>query len=49
MDMEWIATSESKFWWGSKPYKVTSHVIYKSLGQKELFATKEDMITNGPA
>jgi len=42
--MGWIATSESEFWWGSKTCKVTSHIIYNSLGQKVLFATKEDMI-----
>jgi len=42
--MGWIASSESKFWWGSKTYKVTSHIIYNSLGQRVLFATKEDLI-----
>jgi len=42
--MGWVASSESKFWWGSKTYKVTSHIIYNSLRQKVLFATKEDLI-----
>jgi hypothetical protein len=44
MDMGWVASSESEFWWGSKTYKVTSHIIYNSLSQKVLFATKEDLI-----
>jgi hypothetical protein len=39
-----VASSESEFWWGSKSYKVTSHIIYNSLSQKVLFATKEDFI-----
>jgi len=42
--MGWVASSESEFWWGSKTYKVTSHIIYNSLLQKVLFATKEDLI-----
>jgi len=42
--MGWVASSESEFWWGSNTYKVTSHIIYNSLGQKVLFATKEDLI-----
>jgi len=42
--MGWVASSESKCWWGSKTYKVTSHIIYNSLSQKVLFATKEDLI-----
>jgi len=46
--MGWVASSESKFWWGSKTYKVTSHIIYNSLSQKVLFATKEDLIKGRP-
>jgi len=42
--MGWVASSESEFWWGSKTYKVTSHIIHNSLWQKVLFATKEDLI-----
>jgi hypothetical protein len=42
--MGWVASSESEFWWGSKTYKVTSHIIYNSLQQKVLFSTKEDLI-----
>jgi len=39
-----VASSESEFWWGSKTYKVISHILYYSLSQRVLFATKEDMI-----
>ena len=42
--MGWVASSGSESWWGSKTYKVTSHIIYNSLSQKVLFATKEDLI-----
>jgi hypothetical protein len=42
--MGWVASSESKFWWGSRTYKVTSHIIYNLLAQILLFATKEDMM-----
>jgi hypothetical protein len=42
--MGWVASSESELWWGSKTYKVTSRIIYHSLLQKVLFATKEDLI-----
>jgi hypothetical protein len=42
--MEWVASSKSEFGWGSKTYKVTSHIIYNSLSQKVLFATKDDLI-----
>ena len=42
--MGWVASSESEFWWGSNTYKVTSHIIYNSLQQKVVFATKEDLI-----
>jgi len=27
-----VASSGSEFWWGSKTYKVTSHIIYNLLG-----------------
>jgi len=42
--MGWVASSESEYWWGSKTYKVKSHIIYNSLRQKVLFATKQDLI-----
>jgi hypothetical protein len=42
--MGWVASSESKFWWGSKTYNVISHIIYNSLAQKVLFSTKEHLI-----
>jgi len=46
--MGWVASPESKFWWGSKTYKVTSHIIYNSLRQKGLFATKDDLNKGRP-
>ena len=42
--MGWVASSETKYWWGSKTYKVTSHIIYNLLSQRVLFDTQEDLI-----
>jgi hypothetical protein len=35
-------------WVASKTYNVTSHIIYNSLQQKVLFATKDDLIKGRP-